>query len=44
MSSKHKAFNIQEEISIISEIQNGGIQADICRKKDLLKSAVGTIW
>lgn len=39
-----RAFTIHEKLSIITEIENGTTQADVCKKMNLRQSTVSNIW
>ncbi|CAD7087968.1 unnamed protein product [Hermetia illucens] len=41
---RKKALTIEEKLKIISAIENGQSQANICREKNLPKSTVSNIW
>lgn len=43
-TNKKRAFTVHEKFTIISEIENGCSQTDICAKMKLKKSTVSNIW
>ena len=43
-SRKRKAFTVADKVEIIRDLEKGAVNHEVCKKYDLTKSTVSTIW